>query len=899
MRTLRFFAAVLIAAAIGGMSAPAGAQTPRVTPPLSVPQARYYQQHPQELQQLLDRLSQGGQQFTPGTPLAVGATPSAGTWTTLTNLPAGGTVAVQNPLLMTDGTVIAMAACTGHWYKLTPDVTGSYLNGTWTTIATMPSGYGPLFGGSAVLPDGRVIFEGGEYNDATQSGDCNNAVWTSLGAIYDPVANTWTNVNPPPFWTATIFGSPGIGDAAGIVLDNGTYMQSACCFNVSTSNPSGVSALFNPSTLTWTTTGSGKRDPWDEEGMAKLQNGNVLVVDANIAVACNNAAEIYNATAGTFSATGSTVDQEPDCSNPTNSKSFELGPLVVRQDGSAVIFPGILCSDAQNANCSSQAAGFVVVPKIDLYNVGAGTWSTLATLPQIVTPPFNNNPGGNFYYSLADAPAAVLPDGNILFAASPSFEAFVPPTHFFELNFSSGTITQVGDTAEANSSNGGAYEQNFLSLPTGQVLAVSQLGNVQIYQPLAGSPQAGWAPVITSAPGCVSPGKTYLMSGTQLNGLTEGSYYGDDVQAAVNFPIVRIVNNSTSNVYYAKTFNHSSRSIAPNAAVRTNFTVASGTALGASKLYDVGAGIASAGTPITVKASCLTDTHDFNADGRSDIAWRDTSGDVAFWLMNGTAVSSTGSVGGVPSTWSIVGQRDFNGDGKADLLWLDTSGNIAMWFMNGAAVGSTAVVTKIPTNWSVAGVADFDGDGFGDILWRDTAGNYAMWLMNGATVTSAVGLGNVPLATWSVVGTGDFNGDGMADILWRDTSGDVSIWFMNGTAVTSTAPVGTIANWSVVGTGDFNGDGMSDIVWRNTAGDAAIWLMNGAAVLSAGGLGNVATTWSIVQTGDYNGDGRSDLLWRDTSGNTAMWFMNGAAISSTGTVGNVSTIWTVQGMNVD
>ena len=46
--------------------------------------------------------------------------------------------------------------------------------------------------------------------------------------------------------------------------------------------------------------------PWDEEGMAKLQNGNVLVVDANIAVACNNAAEIYNATTGTFSATGST-----------------------------------------------------------------------------------------------------------------------------------------------------------------------------------------------------------------------------------------------------------------------------------------------------------------------------------------------------------------------------------------------------------------------------------------------------------------------------------------------------------------------------------------------------------------------------------------------------------------
>jgi FG-GAP-like repeat/FG-GAP repeat len=295
----------------------------------------------------------------------------------------------------------------------------------------------------------------------------------------------------------------------------------------------------------------------------------------------------------------------------------------------------------------------------------------------------------------------------------------------------------------------------------------------------------------------------------------------------------------------------------------------------------------------------LSTAHDFNGDTLSDIAWRDGSGDIAFWLMNGAVVSSTGGVGGVPSIWSIVGQRDFNGDGKADPLWLDTSGNIAMWFMNGAAVGSTAVVAKIPTNWSVAGVADFNGDGLGDILWRDTAGNYAVWFMNGATVMSSAGLGNVSPTTWSVVGTGDFNGDGVADILWRDTSGDISIWFMNGATVSSTAPVGQVPNWSVVGTGDFNGDGKSDIVWRGTAGDTAIWLMTGATISSAGGIGTIPTTWSIVQTGDYNGDGMSDLLWRDTSGNTAIWFMDGTTIASTAGVGNIPTTWTVQSANAE
>jgi FG-GAP-like repeat len=888
MGTLRFFAAVLIAAAISAITAPAGAQAQQITPPLSRPQAQYYQQHPQELQQLLSGLSQAAQQFTPGKPLAAGEVPAAGGWTTLTNSPG---VAVQNPILMTDGTVIAMRACSGHWYKLTPDNTGSYLNGAWTQIATMPSGYGPLFGGSGVLPDGRVIFEGGEYNNSSQSGSCGSGVWTSLGAIYDPVANAWTNVNPPPFWTTSIFGSPGIGDAAGVVLDNGTYMQSACCY---TNGVQGLSALFNPSTLTWTTTGSGKRDPWDEEGMAKMHNGNVLVVDANIAVSCNNAAEIYNASTGTFSATGSTVDQEPDCSNPGNSLSYELGPLVVRQDGSAVIFPGILCSDAANSNCSSQASGFVVTPKIDLYNVGAGTWSTLATMPRLGTSP------NNYFYSLADAPAAVLPDGNVLFAASPSYQAFVSPTHFFELNFSSGAITQVGDTADAAS--GGAYVQNFLLLPTGQVLAVSQLGNMQIYTPLAGSPQSGWAPVITSSPGCVSPGQTYVMSGTQLNGLTEGSYYGDDVNASVNFPVVRIVNNTSTHVFYAKTFNHSSRSIAQNAAVTTSFTVAAATELGASTLYDIGAGIASAGTAITVGTSCahgLADSHDFNADGKSDVLWRNGT-TLAVWLMNGAAISSSGSVNGLPSNWSVVGQRDFDGDGKADLLIRDTSGDIAIWFMNGTAVSSSGGIGTLATNWTVAGVADFDGDGKGDILWRDGAGDIAVWLMNGASVKSSAGLGNLPTATWTVAGTGDFNGDGKADILWRDSSGDIAIWFMNGVTVTSSAPLGNLAiSWSVVGTGDFNGDGKSDIVWRDTVGDTAIWLMNGGAVLQAGSLGTISTTYSIAQTGDYNGDGKSDLLWQDTSGDTSIWFMNGVTVSSGAGVGTIAAPWTIQSTNSD
>src|SRR5208282_151976 len=207
-----------------------------------------------------------------------------------------------------------------------------------------------------------------------------------------------------------------------------------------------------------------------------------------------------------------------------------------------------------------------------------------------------------------------------------------------------------------------------------------------------------------------------------------------------------------------------------------------------------------------------TDTHDFNGDGYSDIAWRDTSGDTAIWLMNGTSIlnPTTSYVATVsPSTWSIVGQRDFNGDGKSDILWRDTSGDVAIWEMNGTTIlnpTATYVATvSTASGWTIVGTGDFNGDGYGDILWRDTSGDVAIWLMNGTTILNPTTsyVATVPTASgWTIVGTGDFNGDGKTDILWHDTSGDVAIWEMNGTTILNptTSYVATVSpsTWTIV-----------------------------------------------------------------------------------------------------
>src|ERR1700743_3699305 len=113
--------------------------------------------------------------------------------------PDGAVVTFQ----MTDGTVIAQGGNDSDWWKLTPDNKGSYQNGTWSRLADLPSGYSPYAQAESVLADGRLLIEGGEYND-------NVFAFTNMGAVYDPVANKWTMVDPPKGWT-------NIGDTPGTV----------------------------------------------------------------------------------------------------------------------------------------------------------------------------------------------------------------------------------------------------------------------------------------------------------------------------------------------------------------------------------------------------------------------------------------------------------------------------------------------------------------------------------------------------------------------------------------------------------------------------------------------------------------------------------------------------------
>src|SRR5215467_16022058 len=404
-----------------------------------------------------------------------------------------------NPILLTDGTVMVQDNGCQDWWKLTPDEFGSYVNGTWTQLASLPDGYSPLYHSSAVLPDGRVIIEGGESNFLIFAE-------TDKGAIYDPLIDTWTPVAPPPF-----FGGSGpfprtIGDAQSVVLIDGTYMQANCCTD--------QAALLNANTLTWTPTGKNKFDVNEEEGWTLLPNKKVLTVDAYVGQYDPTGMnfELYNPASGKWSSPGGGTavqlwDSAADCGGRRFS-SAEVGPAVLMNDGSVFATGANACGAAHTA-------------------IFKGSWKA--------GPDFPDDLG------IADGPAALEPNGKVLMMASPL--VFNTPSTFFEWD---GTSLTVAPSAP-NAANDSSYYGNMLVLPTGQIL-FTDFFFVSVYNP-TGSHNPAWAPRIQSAPARVSPGGSYVISGHLFNGMSQGAAYGDDQQSATNYPLVRITNNATGHVF--------------------------------------------------------------------------------------------------------------------------------------------------------------------------------------------------------------------------------------------------------------------------------------------------------------------------------------------------------------
>ena len=415
--------------------------------------------------------------------LLLPASSFSASWTKLTNLAP---FPIQIMVQLTDGTLLVQSYNDAQtWGKLTPDSTGSYVNGTWTTLgkSLLPQ----LYFASQVLPDGRFWLAGGEY-----TGPALQPNWGNFAQIYDPVTNIWTAVAPFPAQAGCprinyvsgneTSGSPvitniypyttgltagegvsGTGIPAGSTIvsinsatsitisANVTSTGVARTINLASSFtliaclgdepsillPGGIilvgdlvnrnTWLYNVGTNTWSMTGAKVyNDQSDEEGWAKLPNGTVINYDLFQSKSTGGGyAEIYNPTTGTWSgispSDGTANGTIPQLSS--NPVGSELGPLLRLQDGRIIVIGA--------------------TQHIGLYNPSTNTWSAgpdiMGTLSNAANPAGTLSPFG-----ADDAPAAIVPSGHVIFGADAGVSQF---TSTGNITAGSKVITNIPSTA--------------------------------------------------------------------------------------------------------------------------------------------------------------------------------------------------------------------------------------------------------------------------------------------------------------------------------------------------------------------------------------------------------------------------------------------------------------------
>jgi hypothetical protein len=494
---------------------------------------------------------------------------------------------------LTDGTLLYQGGDLIDWWKYTPDQFGNYQNGTWSEVASLPSDYIPYATSGGVLADGRVVLIGGEY---LLVGTELVFELTDKMAVYDPVANTWTEFKPPAGWAF-------IGDSPWSILADGRLLLGQ--------KTTKKAAVLDPNTLTWTEVNTaGKHDFNAEEGWTLQPDGSVLTLDVKGHPHAERFLPNADPTLTKWVAAGMTptnlqaTDELDDEAIPYGNGLVyyppgEIGPAILRPDGTTfatgAVCPQLVC------------VTITTVGHTAIYHPGATGQSTWTAGPDF--PPRLGS---------GDSWAALLPSGNVLVETNPAdsydddvatYQAIrsgaIHPGSPAQAQAAIDTITPVWRFFEFDGTNlipepeayfiGGPAST--LLLPTGQVMLNAQA----IYTPV-GAPSPAWAPVITDAPTSVTAGGSYTISGLQFNGLSQANAYGDEFQVATNYPLVRITNLATQHVFYARTHGHSSMGVATGSMpVSTHFDVPAVIETGPSVLEVVANGIASAPLSITVE----------------------------------------------------------------------------------------------------------------------------------------------------------------------------------------------------------------------------------------------------------------------------------------------------------
>jgi hypothetical protein len=535
---------------------------------------------------------------------------------------------------------------------------------SWSTAAPYPNEAGGCF--PITVTSDIQLTSGSPFIAAIYSTDRMQPGWTVTGAGI-PAGATVVSVNSAtqvtvsanatstgPSKAAVFAGDPlaCFGDdpssllshrriLAGNLLNNSTYL-----YSIDTNSWSqAASKVYNDSS--------------DEEGWTVMSGGLILTYDLNPSIATGQGyAELYNPSlnrwTGISPADGTAKGDLPLLSS--TALGFELGPVVRLQDGR-----GLVIGANQHTELYTQTT--------NAWSAGPDIFGTLS------------NPFGTIDHALFgadDAPAALMPNGHVLFAADagpnpitskgrtatgspiishipstaglqvgvfwPVAQAngksdvippgtfitkidsphqieistqaaasdeeidlvfggvFANPTELYDFNPQAGTISPVSPPlSDPNLAADPAFVSRMLVLPSGQVLFSDGAGNqLYVYTP-KGSANPAYRPVIDKVQ---YDDGVFTLTGSQLNGPSDTSAYGDDVQSNENYPIVRL-QNSAGLVFYCRSRDWTSTGVGNIARESVRFTLNPAVVAGTYQLTVSAAGISSAAVELNVTAEEL------------------------------------------------------------------------------------------------------------------------------------------------------------------------------------------------------------------------------------------------------------------------------------------------------
>lgn len=345
--------------------------------------------------------------------------------------------------------------------------------------------------------------------------------------VYDPVTDSWTQ-GPDG-----LYGD--IGDTGNSILSDGRVLVST--------RAGSQTQIFDPVAMTWTASGTMSQDTGDEESWEILPDNSILNV-FNIGQRWLPTTNQWIGTAA-YPANNGLVDS-----------AYEIGPAVMLYNGNVLALGG-----------TNNTAIYTPPSTMN----GAGSWVAGPKIPGGMTSP--------------DCPAAVEPNGKVIFISTPT--DFAAPT-FNEYDPTSNTMVVIN--GPPNTDGVPSFTPRFLTLPNGQILLTGWGNQCWLYTP-TGSPQNSWRAHLTSVK---KNGLVFTLTGTQLNGLTEGGSYGDDASMNSNYPIVMLKHNASGKFFYAKSFNFSTMGLATgNTPVTCQFKLPAGAPAGSYTVTTSASGVRS------------------------------------------------------------------------------------------------------------------------------------------------------------------------------------------------------------------------------------------------------------------------------------------------------------------